>query len=343
MKRVISLLLISVLIFGCVVILAGCNEKKSSEYPVTYGDVTITEEPKAIVILNDCVADIVSCIGYDYKMVGRTDKCDQDFLSIVPVVGTADSPDVSAVVAKGADLVIADSTLSNSSRQKLDAAGITVITADRAADSDSLKKLYGDLGAVLGGSVTGRAKGEKAYDDLFELLGQFKTATTGVVKTAAYLYFDVNGQLCTFKKGTFEQKIFGYNGAVNIFSNQEQDAVDTSELRLGSPTCLFCSDESVLDYLLNDESLYRLSALKRSAVCYIPLKDFYRQGSTLEKLVYDMIDYLNGLDKATVDEATPDEEAGYGDHEADITTDGYEDTDVSYDDYYTEDYYSDSY
>jgi ABC-type Fe3+-hydroxamate transport system substrate-binding protein len=307
MKRVISLLIIGALLLSCAMIFAGCGGEKNKDYPVTVGDITLSKEPQSIVVLNDGVADIISYIGYDVKMVGRAVTCDQSFLRVVPSVGTADNPAVDTIIQKGADLVIADSSLHGKTREKLEEAGITVITVDNATDAASMKELYLTLGSLLGGAVTGHDKAEKAYNDLFDLLAQFKTATSEVVKTAAYLYLDESGQLCTFTKGSLEQKIFKYNGAANVFSNQETPIVDTMELRLGSPGYIFYDDEAVLDYLRSDENLYRLHALVNNKLCHLPLNSFYRYGNTLETTVYEMIDYLNRQDEATPDEAPTDE------------------------------------
>ena len=306
MKRLLSLCIILAMLLGCVSLLGGCSQEGGKEYPVTYGDVTLEKEPEAIVVLNDSVADIISYIGYDIKMVGRAVTCDQQFLRVVPSVGMPDDPAVDTIVQKGADLVIADSTLSDKSRKKIEAEGITVITVDNATNKDELQALYGDLGMILGGNVTGREKGETAYQELFELLDQFTTAVTGVVKTAAYLYINDAGELCTFTKGSLEQKIFNYNGATNAFSNQEKPAVDLTELRLGSPDYIFYDDENVLEFLRYDENLTNLHALVNDHLYQLPKQNFFRYGTTMESTVYEMIDYLNKQDESTPDELPTD-------------------------------------
>ena len=294
------------MLLGCLSLLGGCSQDGGKEYPVTYGDVTLDKEPEAIVVLNDSVADIISYIGYDIKMVGRAVTCDQDFLRIVPSVGMPNDPAIDTIVQKGADLVIADSTLSDKSRKKIEAEGITVITVDNATNQEEIKALYGDLGMILGGNVTGRAKGEEAYQELFELLDQFTTAVTGVVKTAAYLYLDDAGQLCTFTKGSLEQRIFNYNCATNAFNNQENPVVDLTELRLGSPNYIFYDDEAVIEFLRNDSDLTNLHALVNDQLYRIPKKNFFRYGTTMENTVYEMIDYLNKQDESTPDEQPTD-------------------------------------
>lgn len=328
MKRALSLLIVCALLLSCAAFLAGCGGEKNKDYPVTVGDVTLKEEPQSIVVLNDGVADVISYIGYDVKMVGRAVTCDQSFLRVVPSVGTADNPAVDTIIQKGADLVIADSSLHEKVRNKLEDAGVTVITVDNATDLAGLKDLYLNLGSLLGGAVTGHDKAEKAYNSLFDLLDQFKTATSDVVKTAAYLYLDESGQLCTFTKGSLPQRIFKYNGAANVFSNQETPVVNTAELRLGSPGYIFYDDEVVLDYLRSDENLYRLHALVNNKLCQLPLESFYRYGNTLESTVYEMIDYLNRQDEATPDEPalneTGDSAVQYSDSEEGSDEESYE-------------------
>ena len=307
MKRTLSFLIILAILFTCPVVLTGCSDEKASEYPVTVGGVTVEQEPLAIVVLNPSVADIVSYIDYDYKMVGRSIDCDQDFLSIVPSVGTPDNPAVDTIVNKGADLVIADSTLPDKVRKKIEAEGVTVVVLDPASDFDSLRELYISLGTLLGGSATGSKKGEKSYNELIDTLGQFKSSATGIVKTAVYLYLDKDGQLCTFTKGSMEQSVFNYSGATNVFANQEEALVDAAQLRMASPTCIFYDDYAVIDCLRNNEKLKNLRALKENRFCQLPLENFSRYGSTCELTVYKMVAFLNDLDKATDDEATPDQ------------------------------------
>lgn len=305
------MILALVMLLSCAAFFSGCSKQESKEYPVTVGDVTVEAEPKSIVVLNPCIADIISYVEYDYKMVGRSIECDQSFLHIVPSVGTPDNPAVDTIVQKGADLVLADSTLSSKARSKIEDQGIQVVVLDPPADMAGLKDIYITLGAVLGGDVTGRANGEKAYKALFEMLGQFKSAATSVAKTAAYLYLDQNGRLCTLVKGSLEHKLFGYNGAANVLANQTEAAVEPSDLRLGSPSCIFYDDESVLDYLRNDEKLMNLKALQDGGTCRIPLESLQRYGTTCEQAVYEMADFMNEHGKATADEATPDEDEYY--------------------------------
>lgn len=312
MKKALSILLALLVLSTCAVMFTACSTS-SRDYPVTIGDVTVKSEPKNIVVLNDNLADIISYIGYDVKMVGKAITCDQEFLKVVPAVGTPDNPSIDTIVGYETDLVIADNTLGESSRKKLEEAGITVVAFDSAKTFEELKTLYSNLGAVLGGNVTGREKGEKAYDDLVSTLSSFKKAVSGVVKTFAYLYLDEDDELCTFTKDSIEDQILSYTGALNIFSNQDLPKVDHAELKMGTPTYIFYDNEETLSYLEDDETLSSLVALSGDRAFMIPLKNFKRQGTTMQDTVFNLSNIMfvqSETEAATPDEIAPSETLG---------------------------------
>lgn len=304
MKRTFSAALILCLLLSCVMLFGGCSKESTREYPVTLGGVTIEKEPKNIVVLSANFADIISYIGYDVKMVGRSSECDQKFLHVVPIMGSAASPDIDAITAAETDLVIADNTLGADVRNRIEEAGVQVLTLDPATTEAALRERYADLGVALGGDVTGRQRGEEGYDELFEMLRTLNTSVkTDVVRTAAYLYLNENGELCTFVKGSLEYKFFSYNGSTNIFSNQTEPVVNLSDLRIGSPNYLFYDSPEVLEVLNADENLTNLKALVDGRTCMIEKRNFERQGTSAEAAVFDMLNFIEKDSKATADEA----------------------------------------
>ena len=304
MKRTLSVILALCLALSCL-IFAGCSKEQSNNWPVTVGGVTIDKEPQNIVVLNDCFADIISYIGYDIKMVGRSDECDQDFLHIVPSVGTAVAPDTAKITAAQADLVIADSTLSADAKAAIEKGGAKVATFEVPATEEALKQLYTDLGSALGGSTDGSKKGSDGYDGLIEMLGNMNTAASNIVCTVAYLYLDENGQLCTFTDGTLAYKFFNYNGNTNIFPNQTDPAVNPEKLRISSPNYIFYDTEETLTALQTNEEYARVHALVNNATLMIPRKAFSRYGTSAEKAIYDILSFIEKDRKATPDSAAP--------------------------------------
>ena len=304
MKRALSLILALCMAISCLALLAGCSSDGSSAgYPVTVGDTVIKKEPKNIIVLNDELADIISYLGYDIRMVGRSSECDQDFLYVVPIVGAAASPDISAVTNAETDLVIADGTLNANTKQSLEDAGVTVLTLDPPSNEEELRGLYISLGTALDGSETGAEKGEQGYNDLYKMLNTLNTATSSVLQSAAYLYLDGSGQLCTFVKDTLAYKVFSFNGCTNVFLNQTEPAVNVGELKVSSPNYIFYDSPEVLEYLKSDPGFANISGLANGHTLQIPLKQFERHGSTAEQTVFEMLNYIEKITKATPDEA----------------------------------------
>ena len=340
MKRSLSLVLILVLLASGMTLFTGCSEEKEMEYPVTVGGLTIEKEPKSVVVLNDSFADIIAYIGYDTKLVARSDECDQEFLSFFPSVGSVGSVTAASILQQGTDLVIADNTLSESVRSELNANEVPVVILSPATNMTSLKQLYIDLGTVLGGKTVGSKRAERAYNSLVNMLGEYKNIPTDAGKTSVYLYLNENAELCTFTHGSFEQQLFEYNTSVNTLSQQKDPQVIASELKTGSPSCIFYDNDAVLEYLKNDETLMNLKALQNLRVCRIPRKSFFRYGMTCEQILGEMSAFLNDgatpiVKPATPDEASPDEAS------PDEAPDDYDDDDDYEDDY--DDDYSDDY
>ena len=306
MKRILSIVLSLCMLLSCAAIFGGCNSKTSNDWPVTIGDVTIDKAPENIVVLNDVFADIISYIGYDVKMVGRSEECDQEFLHVVPVMGKGAAPDTAAIAAAKTDLVIADTTLSADAKSTIESNGAKVVTFDVPTTSEALQHLYSDLGTVLGGKTTGKEKGEKGYEELLDMLSTMNTATSNVVQTVAYIYLDEAGKPCTFVKGTLEHQFFNYNGNSNVFANQAAPPINLDELKLGSPNFIFYDNENVLTTLKADPSLAGVNALAEGHTYQIPKKAFFRFGKSAEQAIFDMLNYIDKTTKGTPDSATRD-------------------------------------
>ena len=74
-NKIISLMLAVLTLFSCGALLSGCG---NDEYPVEVANIVIEKEPENIVVLDASTADIISYMGYDVKMVGRSDEVNQE-------------------------------------------------------------------------------------------------------------------------------------------------------------------------------------------------------------------------------------------------------------------------
>lgn len=304
LKKILSLILAICMLATMTLCLCSCKDSSNGEYPVTVGDITIEEEPLNIVVLSDCFADIISYMGYDVKMVGRSIECDQEFLSVVPLVGTAASPDIDSIVSYETDLVIADDSLSDASKQQLSDNSIQVLTLKKPTSFEETHTIYNNLGTALGGREKGKTKGQSAYDELINTLNTYENAIpTSTVKSACYLYLDETGTLCTLTKGSLEYEMFDYCGAINVFPDQENPQVDLSQLKFATPSCIFYDNDAVLTFLKNNAELSDMAALTQNETFMVKKSDFNRLGVTFEENIYRMIEFMF-IEESTPDEAT---------------------------------------
>lgn len=305
-KRSISILLSIIMIATMSMCLCACDGSDADNFPVNINGITINEEPENIVVLSSEHADIISYIGYDVKMVGKSSECDHEYFKRVPSVGFEANPDIDAIIALETDLVITANPLPKDAQKKLSDNNITVVNISVANKFSDAKNLYQNLGMILGGNTTGKEKGLKAYNELFDMLKEFEVSVPkDIITTACYLYIGDNGKLCTFTKDSIEFNTFSYCGAKNSLATQQTPEVDIEKFKFTTPSYIFYDNEAVLDMLNSNPDLASLSAIKNNNLMQISKYDFRYLGITFYDTVYDMMDFMFFKD-ATADEASAD-------------------------------------
>lgn len=289
-NKIISVALVLMLALSSVLVFSGCGD---GEYPVEVANIKISSEPKNIVVLDASTADIIECIGYEVKMVGRSDEVNQKSLSAAPSVGSAQSPDINKIIDIGADLVFVNDSLSDESRAKLDENKINVVNIAVAGSQKQLETTYTTVGRILGGNTVGAAKGEEAYSKLISQMEDIKSKVTVVdnnaaLNTVCYMY-SVNGKLRLTTSGTYGDMLLGYTGGVNVAVNIDENKVEVNTLKVANPNYLFYSDEQTLQAIKDDSVLSGLSAIKDGKTLMISADEMNRQGlsaiNTLNKMV----------------------------------------------------------
>lgn len=289
-NKIISVALVLMLALSSVLVFSGCGD---GEYPVEVANIKISSEPKNIVVLDASTADIIECIGYEVKMVGRSDEVNQKSLSAAPSVGSAQSPDIKKIIDTGADLVFVNDSLSDESRAKLDENKINVVNIAVAGSQKQLETTYTTVGRILGGNTVGAAKGEEAYSKLISQMEDIKSKVTAVdnnaaLNTVCYMY-SVNGKLRLTTSGTYGDMLLGYTGCVNVAVNIDENKVEVNTLKVANPNYLFYSDEQTLQAIKDDSVLSGLSAIKDGKTLMISADEMNRQGlsaiNTLNKMV----------------------------------------------------------
>lgn len=284
-------------VLSCMIVLtafsiAGCGQENSN-YPVTVGNITFDTEPENIVVLSDDIADIISCIGYDVKMVGKSDSVTQEELSVVPSVGNEITPNTSLIITNETDVVFCDESLDENTKKVLDDNGIKVIKMMSAETTEELETVYRSLGKILGGKTTGEEKAQEAYNNLISSMDEVKSkySSGSILNTVCYIYTD-GDQVKIAGKNTFADLLLSYTGAVNVAVEAGEQNVQDARLNVSNPTYIFYSDKTALNALKSDDTLKNLSAVKSNKVMEISLTDMSRHGITALADLQSMVDFM---------------------------------------------------
>lgn len=291
-SKFISAALVLALALTAVLPLAGCGDE---DYPVEVANIVIEKQPERVVILDAPTADIISYMGF-LNIEGKSDEVDQEWLGVVPSMGSALNPDAEKIKAANADVVFAGEELDENARKNLEESGIKVITMSHAATVKELETAYNTLGKILYGRVTGEKEGKSSFEELLDEMEAIENAAnsakaTDVPDTVCYLYAD-GGSLKMMTSGTYGDMLLGYTGAVNAAVNIEENIVNVDTLKIANPKYIFYADDETLAKIKADATLSKLTAVKTGKMLMITENEMNRQGQTaidtLKKMVYFM-------------------------------------------------------
>ena len=292
-KKLISAILSASMLFSVSATLSGCG---GGEYPVKVANVTIEKEPKNIAVLDPRVADIVSFMGYDVKIVGRSSDVNQEWLSVAPEFGTMYEPDIDKIAKSEADLVLVGSTLSQEDKNRLKSLGIDSVQLALPETPTQLKKSYETIGKILGGTLSGENKGKDAYSKLINNMNEIKSAVesyraSNVHDTVCYIGTFAD-QLQIITSGTIGDMILNSTGADNIAINIVDKHLDANVLRVANPDFIFYDTPETLAAIKADKVLSQLSAIKNNKVLQISTSEMTRYGNSMIETLNKMVSFM---------------------------------------------------
>lgn len=292
-KKIVSLFLVGILAVSSAAMFSGCGD---NDYPVQVANFEIKEQPSKVVVLDPNAADIISYIGYDVNMIGRSDEVNQEWLSIVPSFGSADNPDIDAIVEGNTDVVFVSEDMSDDNKKLIQDKGIRVITLSQATTQTQLETNYITLGKILGGAETGALKAEKAYEELIGEMDKLKADAEAARESdipydVCYLYTQ-NDQLKMMTSGTYGDMLLSYTGSVNVAVNVAENSVEFNTLKVANPDYVFYDSEETLNFIKSDATLKSLSAIKNKNTLMITSEEMNRQGNTALETLEKMIGFM---------------------------------------------------
>ncbi len=282
MKRLAAVITAAALMFtatSCSMIVK--NDEEQFDYPVTVGNLVISEAPKNVAVLSANLADVVLVCGYEGRLAARGDACDQGALSILPSVGSAESPDLRGLEDLGVDLILTDETFDDETEEHLEKLGIPALVIKPAENTEALSKLYSNVAASLAGRYTGKMQAMKVFEELKSSLDTIRTnaASDNIVSTTCYIY-DITEDQCTVAYGKdFANQLFEYAALTNITAADDDGVVGIDTLLKGNPDTIFC-DKGVYEKLASNKDLKSLRALTKGTVFELPKRYLEMQGAT---------------------------------------------------------------
>lgn len=287
-KKISFLLFLSFLLIS----ISGCRSSGNfpaffnrSDYPVNINGVMIKNVPKRVIILSDSLADILIATGYKDRIIGRSDECSQEEIYSCLNVGLSSRLDYDKIQSLSPDLVLYDSNISNETEDTLRNMNIKLLKINTAYTNQQLKTVYSDIGAVLGGNIEGRDKGERVLNNIWSSIEGVTSSVPkrGIIVTACYLY----NEECRFSNDEISSTIIESAGAVNISKDIRGEDIEIDTLKIADPDYIFCP-LGVKSKIMENSGLSDLNAVKNDKVYEIYNYMMYRRGKTM----VDTVSYI---------------------------------------------------
>ena len=230
MKKIVLILILLI----SLQLLPSCDS--NPEYPVTVNGVTVKRQPLKAVSLAPFITDIAVSLGYEPILVGISDGYTGKIKEL-PEMGSAVSPDLKKIEALKPDIVLTGTEMNKNETEYLRSRSIDVVVMPNPVTMEELKTAYTDLAALLGGNITGKPKGETAYNKLISDIeaGLSKSGdTSGACWILALPNLVVTGD-------SLLSAVMELSGAGNIAKSNKDYSIDISDIRSLNPDVIFCN------------------------------------------------------------------------------------------------------
>lgn len=241
------------------------SETAKSAFPADCCNVTLEKAVEKAVSLSPAVTEIVCELGFKSKLVGISDYCDFPEGISAQKVGSAENPDIDAIVALKPDAVFTLTQLSERETFALEHSGIAVLEMLPPTNIEEYTALYRETARAFYGKEL--SDGEKETEKCSEIAKSaedaLKSAAEGVT-LGKFVY--VTEKLTIAGADTFESAVLSLAGE-NIAS---QDGYVPADEIDGTPECIVAddtlsksditSDSTLLGFVNNGAEIYFVSS-----------------------------------------------------------------------------------
>lgn len=291
-KRYVSILLCGLMLLG----FTGCDNKTASDvqseivvsaaeasaepsFPASCCGVKLEKAVEKAVSLSPAATEIICELGFKGTLVGISSYCDFPEGLSAKIVGSADNPEIDAIIALKPDAVFTLSQLSEREVYALNEANIAVLCAPTPTDMEGYSALYREIASAFRGRE--KAEGEK---------GELKAVSIGAkarselekaassVELESFVY--VNEKLTVAGSGTFENAALSLSG-INLC--KEPGYVSAEKLGGTAPKYIIASDDLNYEALSADATLSAFIS-SGAEIKYITSKYFERPSARTAKV-----------------------------------------------------------
>ncbi|SDN65904.1 ABC transporter substrate-binding protein [Acetanaerobacterium elongatum] len=251
-------------------------------YPLDMDGIYIEKMPQRVVSLSPALTEMVSILGYENRLVGRTDYCDYpSSVSNLPTVGSPIMLDTAKIKELKPDLILMQVPTTNEALTQMQQTGAAIVTLPKALDINSTAELYSKIFKIMEGAEAGAAKGEEykarflnRVTALTQATQSAAAANTEVEYTAAYIIDTVSIAATT---DTYEGKLFSILGLTNVAGESVNWNYPLENLAKAKPYVLLCGSGIDIESLSSLKKFKGLSAVKKGRAYKVETAAIERQ------------------------------------------------------------------
>lgn len=259
---------------------SSSSNESSSVYPLTLtdsfgGEVTLDKAPEKVVSVAPNMTELVYKLGAGNMLVGRTDYCDYPEEALnVESIGTLRTPDIEKIISLEPDLVLTSTHFNEENAQKLESAGIKVLSLYEENNVDGVYTMIDTLGKAL----NKQTEAEETIEEMKTTIEDTTKKIEGLEKPKVY-YVVGFGEYGDFSapENTFVGQLIKLAGGNNIVPASDSWAFSLEKLIEDDPEIIVVKKGDKENFM-STPGYSDLSAVKNGKVYEIDNNLLDRQG-----------------------------------------------------------------